>query len=162
MPVRFTTRAEMNKLFSRMGVEVRAGLEGDCNDNLDFYIDDATQELRQYIGQLYADADLNTSLWVRIRCTWVACYRLSQMGGNPSLFRGRYDQILAELTSVRDGLLPIPDLATARDHVPSMSNIEHDPRYREATLRVEPNTSTGMGGTRIQEISYQGWPELLW
>jgi len=157
---RFTTRPEMEKLFSAMGVEFRLEDADDCDEVLNFFIDDATQLVLQYAGQLYSSTDMNTSTWVRIRCTYIACYFLSQRLGNPSLFFSRYEQILDELQRVQQQLLPIPELATSQDMVPCMSNIEHDPRYRERTLRVEPETSTGANSSK-QDLSNQLLPEWL-
>lgn len=154
MPIRYTNRATMEKLFSQQGIEFRIGEADDCNDVLNFYIDDATSTIDSYASQIYLESDLATSQWVKIRATWLACYRLSQSGGNPSLFYTRFGEIMEELKQVRDGTLPIPGLATREDLVPSMSNIEHDPRYRDTTRRVDTATSTpNAGGKRPRDLS---------
>jgi len=156
MPTRFTSRSEMEKLFTRIGLEFRVAQQPNCQDTLNFYIDDATSTIQAYAGQIYSDASLNGSTWTRIRATWIACYRLSQMGGDPSLFYARYEEIMEELKKVLEGTLPIPGLATSEDFVPAMSNIEHDPRYRDSTRRVDAETSTpNTGGTRPRDISEQ-------
>lgn len=161
MPTRYTSYAEMAHLFKRIGLEFRIGTEVDCEDTLNFYIDDVTSTIDAYAGQLYSSADLNTSTWVRTRATWLACYRLSQIGGEPSLFYARYEEIMAELQKVLDNILPIPGLAASIDMVPSMSNIDHDPRYFKATRRVDPETSTpNTGGTRPREVSFNPWFSL--
>ena len=61
MTTRFTTRPEMEKLFSAMGVEFRLEDADDCDEVLNFFIDDATQLVLQYAGQLYSSTDMNTS-----------------------------------------------------------------------------------------------------
>lgn len=159
--MQFTSKAEMQRLFSACGVNYRMDDADDPEDTLDFYIDDATSTMQMYAGQIYDMTSLNTSKWVRIRTTWIACYRLSQRMGNPSLFFNRYDEILQELQKVQLQQLPIPELATSVDMVPTMSNVEHDPRYREKTLRVESEVSTGATSGR-QDLSNQLLPEWLW
>lgn len=154
MTTRYTTRALMGWLFKSLGVEYRIEDSPDCDETLNFFIDDASSQIGAFLEQVYYPADLAGSTWVKIRATWLACYRLSQRGGNPSLFYGRVQEIMDELNAVKNGLLPIPGLATRADFIPSMSNIEHDPRYRDATRRVDPETSTpGLGGTRPQDIT---------
>jgi hypothetical protein len=157
----YTSREEMEKLFSACGVELRLVCASDKDEALDFFIDDATLMIRQFAGQLYGDADLNNSAWIRIRATWIACYLISQRKGAPSLFFARYEQIIQELNMVKDGLLPIPELSTSIDAVPALSNIDHDPRFRYKTLRVQTENSTATGGSK-QTPSYNFMPEWLW
>lgn len=157
----YTTKAEMSKLFSACGVDYRIEDESDPESSLEFFIDDASVMIDMYAGQIYSSSDMVNSKWVRIRATWMACYFLSQKNGNASLFFNRYDQILQELQKVQQQQLPIPGLATSVDMVPTLSNIEHDPRYREATLRVEPQVSTGASSSK-QDLSNQILPEWLW
>jgi len=161
MPTRYTSRAEMERLYSPRGLEYRAGTGFDCQTTLNWYIDDASATIDAYAGQIYAKADLATSTWIRVRATWIACYRLSQIEGNASQFIGRYDEAMDELRQVKDGLLPVPDLSTSIDVVPSMSNIDHDPRHRYATLRVQPETSTAVNGSR-QFLTANWLPEWMW
>lgn len=156
----YTTRADMELLFTRLGVNLRTARYGDSTDAIDFFIDDASTTIDQYASQWYYPADLATSRWVKIRATWMACYLLSQVAGNPSLFYTRYDLIMQELDKVQQGLLPIPELNTRADMVPSMGNIEHDPRFREKTLRVETEVSTGENGKRNE--SYTILPDWMW
>lgn len=157
----FTSRSEIEKLFGVQGVEIRLDDVPDCDSVLDFYIDDATLIVKQHAGQIYAEADLATSKWVKIRATWIACYYLSQRFGNPSLFYGRFEVIMRELMDVQQGLLPIPELATSIDIVPAMSNIDHDPRARYRTLTVQKDTSTAVNGAK-QFLSQGGLPEWMW
>jgi hypothetical protein len=157
----YTSKVEMQRLFSACGVNYRMDDADDPEDTLAFFIDDASSTVDMYAGQIYNQSDLNTSQWVRIRATWLACYLLSQRMGNPSLFFNRYDQILQELQKVQQQQLPIPGLATSVDMVPTMSNLEHDPRYREKTLRVESEVSTGATSSK-QDLSNQLLPEWLW
>jgi phage gp36-like protein len=158
--IQLTTRKEMARLFKGQGLSFRTDLEdGDCEEMLGMYIDDATSTVLSYLGQRYESLPLSQSPWVRIRATWLACYYFSQTGGSPSLFYGRYQAIMDDLKAAKDGSLPILDnngdpLPTRWDMVPSMSNINHDPRYRAQTRRVDPDTSTpDMGGTRERIIS---------
>lgn len=160
MPTQYTSRTEMNRLFSAQGVEFRLDDAFSCEDDLNFFIDDASSTVDQYASQVYLPADMYTSKWVRIRTTWIACHLLSQRQGNPSLFFGRYEQILDELQRVAQQALIIPELSTREDMVPTMSNIEHDPRYREKTLRVESTVSTGSTSSK-QDLSNQITPEWL-
>lgn len=154
---RYTSRAEMAYLFRAQGIPNRLGEDGfDQDDILNWYIDDASSSIGIYLEQRYLPADLATSPWVRIRATWWACFLLSQMGGDPSLFSRRVEEIKEEVKLVANGTLPLAGLATRADFVPSMSNIEHDPRYFDATRRVDQTTSTpSTGGTRPRDLSDQ-------
>lgn len=158
---RYTTREEMSHLFTAIGVEFRLEGSPDCQLRLNFYIDDATSYIDQYLSTMYNQVDLNSSTWVRTRATWIACYRLSQVGGNPSLFGGRFEEIVEELQKVKDGSLVVPELGTKWDLVPSMSNIDHDPRFRARTRRVDGETSSpSTGGTKSRDMSEDWWNGL--
>lgn len=150
--VRLTTRKEMENLFSIMGIDLRLDEMPNCKAVLDFFILDASSQVGLYIGQRYTLTDLSTNDFVRSITTWIACYRLSARKGNPTLFAGRYQEILEQLEQIKNGELPL-DAATRWDMVPTLSNIEHDPRFRDRTSRVDQETSTGLGGTRPQELS---------
>lgn len=156
---KFTTRDEMIRLFKRVGIEFRVNDAPFDDTILDFYIDDATSQIQQQLIGLYNNADLNTSPWVRVRATWMACYFLSQAGGNPALFYGRYEAILKELENVRNNMLPIPGengepIPARYESLPALSNIEHDPRYMDATRREDPETSVPQsGGTRPRNFT---------
>ena len=153
MTTQLTSRKEMEHLFTALGIEFRVDQGPKGKLMLDFYINDASSTILAYAGQRYSAADLATSDFIKVRAAWLACYRLSQVGGNPSLFYGRYGEIMEELKNIQNGNLPLPDLSTTYNMVPTLSNIEHDPRYRDRTRRVDTETSTSVGGTRTQETS---------
>lgn len=159
---KFTSRDEMERLFGHMGVALRLEGANDQEATLNFFAELASSQVQQYCGQFYSAADMETSEWVRHRCTWMACYLLSQRSGDASLFYGQYDQFLNDMQQVANGSLPIPGLATAEDMVPALSNIIHDPRYRYETLRVESRTSTGTPNSSKQFRSDSILPEWVW
>lgn len=149
----------MNRLFTRFGVEIRIQ-DGTFDDStLDMFIDDATSYIQQELIGLYNNSDLNLSPWVRIRATWLACHYLSQVGGAPSLFYARVEGIFKELENVRNNMLPIPGangepIPARYESLPALSNIEHDPRYFDATRREDPETSVPQsGGTRPRNFT---------
>lgn len=145
-----TSRQEMENVFTVQGVEFRTNPFSDeprCVQVINYFIQMASVKVLSYIGQRYEVATLRIHPQARFLATWIACYYLSQRAGNPSLFHARYEEAMQELVEIRDGIMPLLDANTRWDMVPTMSNMEHDPRYSDQTLRVDPETSTGNGGT---------------
>lgn len=154
--VALTSRTEMENVFTVQGVEYRTNPfsdEPNCVRILNYFIQMASVRVLTYIGQRYATGTLQNHPQARFLATWIACYYLSQRAGNPSLFHARYEEAMQELVDIRDGIMPLLDADTRWDMVPTLSNMEHDPRYSDRTLRVDPETSTGNGGTVTQERS---------
>jgi len=157
-----TTREEMEFVYSLQGVETKIFHEAKCVRILNWFIQQATVRVLTYLKQRYDTTTLNVHPVPRGYATWIACYYLSQRSGNPSLFYSRYEETMDELQRISTGELPLLDANTSYDFVPSMSNMEHDPRYRDRTLRVDPETSTQQGGTRPQETSESGLPGVYY
>lgn len=147
----YTTQAEIQGLFSQVGVMIRLDdLDPPGFKNaLEGFIDEATGIIDQYAQYFYDPADLANSTWVRRRCTWIACFLLSQRKGNPALFFRRYEEILDELERVKIGDLMIPGLPTSADLTPAMSNLTVDERFHVRKLRV--HTSISAGGTSSRQ-----------
>jgi len=151
-----TSRQEMENVWTMQGIELRTNPFSDeprCVQVLNYFIQMASVTVLKYVAQRYETSTLRVHPQARFLATWITCYYLSQRAGNPSLFHARYEEAMQELTDIRDGIMPLLDANTRWDMVPTLSNMEHDPRYSDRTLRVDPETSTGNGGTVTQERS---------
>lgn len=154
----YTTREEMQRLFSERAVSLRIDDMNTVSQD-EYFVElaeDASDIINQYCENLYDQADLYNSRWVRIRATWIACYLLSQRRANPSLLVGRYQEILEELEKVRLQIIDIPGLAKRDNFFPAMSNLTIDMNYPVHSLRVQETLSTDSSHPR-QERAYM-WP----
>lgn len=155
----YTTKAEMQRIFSDRGVQLRIDDMNTVSQD-EYFIElaeDASDIINEYVENLYDQVDLSNSRWVRIRCTWIACYLLSQRRANPALLVGRYQEILEELEKVRLCIIDIPGLAKRANHFPSMSNLVVDPHYPIRSLRVVESLSTVNASHANQEKAFM-WP----
>lgn len=149
----YTSQAEIERIFSSTAVDLRVDditAEDTTNGNTDLsdslweeILSDATDIINQYVELYYNPIDLYSSRWVRMRATYIGAHIVSYRRGNPSLFRDRYEQILEELTMVKDGSLIIPRLPTRDDFTPAMSNVAVNDKYYIDKIRVHPTISTG-------------------
>jgi hypothetical protein len=154
----YTSRAEMQRLFSARGTTLRIE-DLNSTDQDEYFVEvceDASDIINQYVENIYDQSDLVNSRWVRIRATWIACYLFSQRRANPALLVGRYQEILEELEKVRLQILDIPGLAKRDNFFPAMSNMTVDPHYPIRSVRVVESISTDSTHTR-QERAYM-WP----
>lgn len=155
----YTTQAEMERLYGKKGLESLIADMGGTNIATWWQeiAADATTTIDSYASQVYAPADLYTSYWVRIRATWIGCYRASQRKGNPDLFSQRYQEIIEELEKVKTQDIIIPNIPTAADLTPAMSNVYIDARYEIDKIRVIPQISTG-GTSGRQSLAWALYP----
>lgn len=154
----YTSQAEIERLYGKKGVQsMLVDVSGDDVAAIwNELVADGTQTIDAYAAQIYNQADLATSRWVRTRATWIAAFRLSQRKGNNDLFAQRYDQIIEELEKVMTLQLVIPNLPYSADMSPAMSNITVDPRYNIRKLRVQPEISTG-GVSDRQDVAWEAY-----
>lgn len=139
----YTSRNEMNRIFSAVAIENRLeDLIDDAQTVLEI-IEEATDWINQYCSMLYEESDLNNSRWVRSRCTWYACYLLSQRAGYPALFTDRIEKIESDLKDVFTQQVPIPRLPYRSNMAPAMSNVIVDDRFAVAKIRVHQPISPG-------------------
>jgi phage gp36-like protein len=161
-PPLYTDRAETEKVYSTLGINLR--LDDDEDDTvdateetyLDEMIENATDVINQYALHFYTATELAESRWVRSRATWIACYLLSRRRGNSAQFVDEYNAIIAELELVRRGQFFIPRLKTYDDFLPCHSNLKIDRRYSREKIRVDSITSTG--GSYSGQQQEHIWP----
>ena len=140
----YTSRAEIERIFSEGGVSLRVDDLGvDEALMLDEVIGEATDMINFYCSMNYDEIELESSYLVHRWATWMACYLLSQRRGNPSLFADKYEETIALLEEVYKHIRIIPRLATRENLTPAMSNIHIDDRFRTHKIRVHPTISTG-------------------
>lgn len=165
LPPLYTSRAEMEELFSRLGVDSRIDDDQSASVNtpydftraedqpneetyLDFIILNATELINQYLYLYYDPLVLTDNRWTRMVCTWIACYLLSKRRGNPELFTTEYEQYIETLKLIAkgpgvNGNPLVPRAALRFDLRPSHSNIVIDDHYTQSKIRVQETTSSG-------------------
>ena len=165
LPPLYTSRAEMEEIFSRLGIDSR--IDDDQSEAVDSpydfsrnviqpneetYLDaiilSATELFNQYLLSYYDAQLLVDSRWIRSRCTWVACFLLSQRRGNPEQFTEQYNEILATIRQIAlgpgiNGNPQIPRIPTRFDFRPALSNLVVDDHYSQSKIRVIEKNSTG-------------------
>lgn len=140
MTTPFTTREEIEHLFSTTAVDLRvddAANPTEEDDIIDENIDDATEYLNQYVWMNYREADLVASNWVRRRATYVAAHFLSSRRGNPGQYIDRFQSITEELKAICSREMFIPGLnVLVQSGVPSLANYTIDNRGLGPVNRV--------------------------
>lgn len=155
-PTLYTSRAEMASIFTTLALDTR--VDDDRSETvsaseetlLEECIEEATDIFNAYLLPFYTDTNLALSRWVRRRCSYVACYLLSQRRGNPAQFADRYAAILEEIQRIAkgpgiNGNPHIPRIPVRQDNRPSLSNLKIDNRYRRSKIRTDTNTAAGSG-----------------
>lgn len=144
----YTSQAEMNRLFSVEGVDLRTD-HGVREAIVQDAIDNATDTINSYLLQQYTAADMADSLWIRRRATLIACYFLSQERGNPEQFSARYERItnpddgeLVRAAEQRNGFR-VPRLTPSAQSIPTVTNYKVSDLYQTNKVRVKPENSTG-------------------
>ena len=153
----FTSRAEIERLFSQEGVDFR--LDDADEDALNDVITDATEIILQYAWVSYEFSDLLSSSWVRRRATWIAAYFLSMRRGNPAQYVDRYNAIVQELQMIYAKNLWIPRLGVKENSSPALSIPIMDNRLPYPQQRVIKNQSIG---TYPGQDTGIGEPPLFW
>lgn len=146
MPAPFTTRDEIERLFSADAVQVRIDDAADIlaeTDVIDEVIADATEFVWQYLWTRYAEAQVVNRDWVRRRATYVAAHFLSQRRGNPGQFIDRFEQIKEELQLVYTCALHVPDAQVNTVQQPVVSNYVVDNRNYGPVIRVTEDSTGG-------------------
>ena len=145
----YTTRAYIESTLGQLGVLLRLDDDDDGTDStpedsyLDDIIADVTDVANEMLGRHYDDVSLESSLWVRRRCTEIAIHYLSRRRANAPIFVDEYNRAIDDFRRVQNGLLYIPRLTPKHDFLPSLSNQRVDYRYQEKKLRTISCISTG-------------------
>lgn len=149
IPYTYTSRAEMASIFSTDALDLR--VDEDEDDSVSAgeeqlvtdCIEEATDICNQYCLPTYDASAMADSLWVRRRCSYIACYLLSIRRGHAPQYTQQYNSAIEDFKAIFDGKMVIPRLAPAYDLTPALSNLVVDDHYARSKIRVQPETSTG-------------------
>lgn len=145
LPYYFTTRTEMERLFSVGAVELRRddfeGNDVEKANVLQEIVVQATYEVKAILNSIFDDSDLAAHPWVRRRATIIGCYMLSIRRGNDAQYYNEYLDALADLQDLLEGKLYI-GLPTSVGASASMVNVSTDNRFPFSPVRADPATST--------------------
>lgn len=145
MTTQLTSKAEIERVFSTIGVDLRVLDAGDTPSEdamIDEIINWASETIESYTLKHYDSADLTGSKWTRRRATILACYYLSQRRGNPPQFVAEAKRVMDDLTAVNENKIIIPDAMAAVADVPACSSYRVDDRFVVNKQRVVPSQST--------------------
>lgn len=162
MTTSFTSREEIERLFSRDAVSLRIDDAVDSNEEDDIFdeiIADATEYVWQYLWLNYAEADVSVSDWVRRRSTFVAAHFLSIRRGNPGQFIDRFETLKEELQLIFARSLFIPGLNVLVSPQPTLSNFIIDNRGYGPVQRVTQDSMGTYPGQRTT-LNHQ-YPEII-
>lgn len=153
----YTSQAEIEDIFSISGADLHTD---DIIDNPSFWeklCERATSRVNQYLMGLFSAENLQNHVRIREIATYIACYLLSIRRGNPALYRGEYEECLADLENMQTGNLYL-DIPRRQSHRVVMQNVVIDNRYFRNPNRVEPLTSTTViGGQAVLYTVPFGW-----
>lgn len=143
MTTQLTSREEMERVFSTVGIDLRVLDVEDVNDQdslIDEIVDWASETLESYTLKHYDTVELVNSKWARRRATILACYYLSQRKGNAPQFVAEAKRVMEDLTAVNENKIMIPDAIVAVADVPAISSFRVDDRYvinKQRTVRSQ-------------------------
>ena len=145
----YCSRWDMELIFSELGVESRFDDSDDdvtpsttSDEQLDFVIAEATDEMNFHLQHRYTELELSTSRWVRRKTAMIACHLASRRRGNPGQFVEEVDKIMEQLKNIRAGKDFIPRIAPRFDARPTSANLVIDRRYRNSSIRVDTESSS--------------------
>src|SRR4051812_27151220 len=128
----YTSRTEIERLFSTTGVDLRLddGLDADAQtDLINEIVNWASETVQSYTLSHYDPTSLVNSAWTRRRATILGAYYLSMRRGNPPQFVNEAKRIIEELEGIQQHKLIIPDAIVRAADVPAISNYIVDDRY---------------------------------
>lgn len=147
----FSTKTEIEQLFSQVGVTLRLDDTADADASTDVVaqiIDDATGIMLTYLWDQYEVATLAASAWVRTRATYISAYLLSMRRGNDAQFVDRYSRILEELQLIYNRQLKIPMMNVLTTTQPTLANYMIDNRSFGPAVRVTADSVGTYPGQR--------------
>lgn len=150
MSVTFTSTAEIARVYSTIGVELRLDdLESaDQTTMMTEIVEAATGTVASYTLTYYDSATISTVSWVRRRATIIGCYYLSMRRANGTQFNAEYQRIMEELQMFLkyphpmipgDDGYPVP---VRTSNIPTASSYIVDDRNRRRKLRVNKDYTT--------------------
>lgn len=150
----FTSREEMERVYSTIGVTLRADDLSESGDKSNHtkmlweVVNAATETVNSYTLKYYNPSALVNSPWIRRRATIIACYYLSMRRANGTQFTREFQLIIAELEKFlgpKPPLIPGPDgnpVPVRTSMIPTVSSYIIDDRLRYEKLRVRQQYST--------------------
>lgn len=146
----FTSVAEINKLYSSVGMELRLDdLDtSDASDFMDDIVESATQTVASFTLRFYASDAIYLTQWVRRRATIIGAYYLSMRRANGTQFNAEYQRIMEELQlflKYPHPMIPANNGYPApvrTSNVPTASAYIVDDRNRRRKLRVNKDYTT--------------------
>ena len=148
-PLLYSSRAEIASITSTLGIDLKVDDDEDGTISVaeELLVTDAIWEATDRINEValhfYTAEDLETSGWVRRRCSYLAAHILGRRRGNPSVYCDEVEELKEELKKLQAGLLHIPRISKRDDFAPKMSNLVVDRNYTKRKLRVDIDTSEG-------------------
>ena len=149
-PYSFTSREEIERLYSTLAVNLRIDDLSDADQSNVFndLVNAASSTVASFTLRYYNNADLVNSSWVRRRATIIGAYYLSMRRANGTQFGLEYQRVIEELEKFLSpnppfipddagGLVPLRSAA-----IPTVSRQIVDDRYRSDKLRRVPTQST--------------------
>lgn len=159
----YTSREEIGSIFSDLAVDLRADDNDDDSispaelDHITDVIEEATDEVNQYLEHRYDPVNLAENRWVRRQASWLGAYFMSRRRGNAPQFANEVALVYERLAEVRDGRKRVPRLDSDRQgHLPAMTNPRLDYRFSDSKLRRDQRTSTG-GGYPNEHVDHHYW-----
>lgn len=151
----FTSKAELERLFSSLGIEYRrddfADYPSEYTKVLLEIISQATYEVKAILNKLFEDSDLFRSIWVRRRATIIGCYLFSIRRGNDSQYYNEYLDALADLNDLLEGKLYLEELPSGPGTRVGFYNISTDNRRPAHSVRVDSVTSSDLLGVKFPQ-----------
>lgn len=165
MTTALTSREEIERIFSSIGVDLRvddAATPTEEDNIMDEIIDWASETIASYTLLHYDTSVLVESAWTRRRATILACYYLSQRRGNPGQFVAEAKRTMDDLQLVADHKIIIPDAIVAAADVPAISSFRVDDRYNVNKQRVVKTQSTKpYAGQQLYDLPYFAGGEYI-
>lgn len=150
MSVTFTSREEIERVYSTIGVALRLDdMEtSDADTMMSEIVDAATATIASYLLMFYDMAAVSDVSWVRRRATIIGCYYLSMRRANGTQFNAEYQRIMEELQQFLKyphPMIPGDDGYPApvrTSNIPTASSYIVDDRNRRRKLRVNKDYTT--------------------
>lgn len=138
-----TSREEIERLYSQIGVDIRTPLAEDPDFLLlEEIMCHATETIASYTLSHYETADLVGSAYIRRRATILAAFYLSERKGNPPQFVAAAKRVMEDLELIRTNKIIIPDARVRAADVPTVHSHRVDDRYLVNKQRVVASQST--------------------
>lgn len=145
----FSSREELERLFSDLGVEMHSDHVPDNTELLQELLQSATGRVKQRLNKSFDDVNLKDSPRIREITTIIAAYLLSIRRGNPSLYQEQYIEALADLDAIAEGEYFIQELPRSNNTMVVMQNVSSDNRFPFTPIRVDSITSTRTVGSQF-------------